>query len=365
MAGIPVRVDWTVLVIGGLLAISLATGVLPDLAPGFHDLAYWGAALALTGAFFGSLLGHELCHSVVARGVGIEVRDITLWLFGGVAAIEGEPKRPRDELLISLAGPAASFTFALASLVIAIALDSIGGSPLLVASAVWLATVNVVLAVFNLAPAAPLDGGRVLRAFLWHRRGDRTSAAISAARAGRVFAWVLIVTGVAEVLFGLPSGLWLVLLGWFLLSAAGAEETQVTVARDLRDVRVADVMTRDPVTIEADRTVADAIVDLLDRRFSTFPVTGRDGDLVGLVTLAGLKSVPPERRSWTPISDAAWPVDRLTIASPDEPLLAVLARLDDGGDGRVLVLREGRLVGIVSPSDVARAVRLAELERAA
>lgn len=365
MAGIPVRVDWTVLVIGGLLAISLATGVLPELAPGYHDLAYWGAALAVTSAFFGSLLGHEISHSIVARGVGIEVRDITLWLLGGVAAIEGEPKRPRDELMISLAGPAASFAFALASLVIAVVLDTFGGSPLMVASAVWLATVNVVLAVFNLAPAAPLDGGRVLRAFLWHRRGDRTSAVISAARAGRVFAWILIVTGLAEVLFGLPSGLWLVLLGWFLLSAAGAEETQVTVARDLQDVRVADVMSRDPVTIEADRTIADAIVDVLNRRFSTFPVTGREGDLVGLVTLARLKSVPLEQRAWTPISEAAWPVDRLTIAAPDEPLLAVLARLDDGGDGRVLVEQDGRLVGIVSPSDVARAVQLAELERAA
>ncbi len=361
--GIPIRANWTLLVIFGLLTWSLASVGLPELARGYSDLAYWAAAALTTAAFLGSLLVHELSHSVVAQRLGTPVHDITLWLLGGVSRIEGEPATPSDDLRIAVAGPAASVGIACLGFVAAFITRAAGAPQLIVGSLMWLASINVLLAVFNLMPAAPLDGGRVLRALVWRKTGDRTRAAITATRAGRAFAYVLVAVGITECLFVSVSGLWFVLLGWFLLTASRAEEMQIRLSADLAGVRVRDVMTPDPITVRdylsAERVLHDYV---LGRHCSSFPVVDHAGEVIGLVTLRQLRALSAHQRTVTRVGDIAVPRVRVPEASPDELLLDVLHRTLETDDGRILVYRDAHLVGIVSSTDVSHAVQVAEME---
>ncbi len=363
--GIDIKLDWSVLVIFWLLTWSLAAAGLPSLASGYSASEYWPAALATTVAFFAALLAHELAHCVVARHQGLPVRDITLWLLGGVSAIEQEPKTPSGDLRIAIAGPATSIVVGLAGLGAAALFSAAGVAGLLVACAAWLGSVNLLLALFNLIPAAPLDGGRVLRAIRWRQTGDRTRAAIDAAHAGRAFGFILIALGFLEFVLGADvSGLWLVLLGWFLLSASRSEEEQVRMTRGLGTTRVRDLMTADPITVRDDMSVDEVLHDyVLARHCSSFPVLDGAGRLAGLVTLGRLRSVPPSHRTSTRVSEIAWPVADITIATPDEPVLDVLGRSKAGGDGRIVVTRGDAVVGIVSPTDITRVLQFADVER--
>ena len=363
--GIPIKVEWTLLVIFWLLTWSLAASGLPTLAPGYGGAEYWLAAVATTALFFVSLLAHELSHSVVARSFGIEVHDITLWLLGGVSRIEGEATTPRRDFEIAIAGPAMSIACAIGSFIVAATFATIGMPALAVSCVVWLGSINLLLAAFNLAPAAPLDGGRVLRAWLWHRSGNRVQAAIRATQAGRVFGYVLVAAGFALFLGAADiSGIWFVLLGWFLLSASRAEEVQVRLADELGGVRVGDLMTPHPITVPYDTTVERVLHDyVLTHHCSTFPVLDGHGALVGLVTLRRLRQVMPGNRATTPIGAVAVPLAHVTTAAPEERVLDVLRRAMHSADDRILVLRDGALVGIVSPSDVTRALQVAELAR--
>ena len=364
--GVDIRVDWSILVIFWLLLWSLAAAGLPELASGYRTAEYWAAAGATTVAFFASLLAHELSHCVAARRQGLHVRDVTLWLLGGVSTIEEEPATPSGDLRIAIAGPAASLALGLASLAAAGLFAALDLPKLLTACAVWLGSVNLLLALFNLVPAAPLDGGRVLRAVRWHRTGDRTRAALDAARAGRVFGFFLVALGFLEFLLGTDvSGLWFVLLGWFLISASRTEEMQIHLTHDLATTRVSDLMTADPITVRDDTSVDAVLHDyVLARHCSTFPVLDAADRLTGLVTLGRLRSVPAQQRATTPVTAIAWPVADLTIATPDELIVDVFRRSMAGGDGRIVVCQGDTLIGIVSPTDVTRALQVADIRRA-
>lgn len=358
IAGIPVGINWSLLVIFWLITWGLADGRFPDQFPGHAAGSYWVAAVATALLFYGSLLAHELGHALVARRHGVAVDGITLWLFGGVARLTGEAASPRAEMRIAGVGPVVSLAVASAAGVTAVALDAVGAAELVVGSVAWLATINVILAVFNLAPAAPLDGGRILRAWLWQRHGDRVRASVASARSGRVFGYLLIGLGLVDFAVGAGiGGLWFVFLGWFLLDAARAEETHVLLRGALAGVRVRDVMTREPHPTP-DWLTLDAFLEehALRNRFSTFPAVDVDGRLTGLVTLTRIKAVPPERWRDTYVRDIARPLAELPTADPDEPMVELLGRLSGDPDGRALVVADGTLVGIISPTDVARAV---------
>jgi Zn-dependent protease/CBS domain-containing protein len=363
LLGIEIRIDWSVLVIFALVSWSLADSAYPDVASGYSTPEYWLAAVATSLLFFASLLAHEMSHSVMAQRLGIGVRDITLWLFGGVSRIEGDAHTPRDELRIALAGPAVSFAIAAGAIAVAIVLAAVDAPALLVAAAAWLGSINALLGVFNLAPAAPLDGGRVLRAWLWHRRGDRMSAAVSAARAGRRFGALLAGLGLLELFVGdSVGGLWFVLLGWFLITAARNEETQAIVIHELGAVRVRDIMTAQPITAPDDASVEDVLHKFMLRHCSAFPLVADDGAVVGLVTLARVRTVASGTRAATSARDIAWRLADVPTASPDDLLLDALRGAGPTGDGRLLVLgTTGELVGIVSPTDISRAIQVAEL----
>ncbi|HEX6969527.1 MAG TPA: site-2 protease family protein [Micromonosporaceae bacterium] len=364
IAGVPVGVNWSVLVIFVLIAFGLTATLLPNAYPGYPAWAYLLVGISAAFVFFAGLLAHEVSHAILAKRNGLEVGGITLWLFGGVAELRGEPRSPGADLRIAGVGPLVSLVIGLGFAVVAVGLALAGVEGLVVGAFSWLAGINVLLAVFNLLPAAPLDGGRVLRAALWKWRGDRTWAAIAAARAGRVFGVLLIVLGLWQFLIGAGfGGLWLALIGWFLIGAAAAEEQQARVGSALSGVRVRDVMTERPQTASPDLTVADFVDHyLFAYRHSTLPLA-EDGQPVGLVTLDRVRRVPAEQRAATPLREVACQADELVTAGPDEPLSDLLPRLSECSDGRALVVSEGALVGIVSPSDISRAVQRSSLRQ--
>lgn len=362
VAGVDVGLNYSVLAIFLLITLGLATGRFPALFPDQAQVSYWVAGLAAGMLFFVSLLTHEVSHAVVARHFGLEVDSITLWLFGGVAKLKGEAPDPAAELRIAGVGPLVSLVLAGAFWIVAVGLAAAGLPGLVADVFVWLAVINLMLAVFNVMPAAPLDGGRILRAFLWRRRGDRTSAAITAARAGRGFGWFVVGLGIVQLLYVGFGGLWLMLIGWFLTTAATAEEQHARIRRALADVRVADVMSHQPTTVPASLPIDRFVDDYVFRnRYSTFPLT-EDGDRpAGLVTLRRIKDVPVGERATTTVRDVACGLDDIPVVEPSEPLADLLPRMAGCSDGRALVVDDGRIVGLVSPADVMRRMELADL----
>ena len=362
IAGVPVGVNWSVLLIFALIWWGLSANLFPVSYPGRSVVAYVLAGLAAAVVFFLGLLAHEVSHAVVAKRNGLGVQGITLWLFGGVAELRGEARTPGAELRIAGVGPLVSLIIGAFFGVIAMALGLAGVHGLLLGVMAWLGGINLLLALFNVLPAAPLDGGRLLRAAVWKATGDRTRASVVAARAGWVLGVVLIGLGLWRFLSGTGfGGLWLALIGWFLIGAAGMEERQARVGSALRGIRVGEVMTPQPQTASGELTVADFVDNyLFAYRHTALPLT-EDGRPVGLVTLDRVRGVPSDQRGSTTLEAVACRADDLVLASPDEQLTDLLPRLSECADGRALVVTDGRLVGIVSPSDISRAVQRGHL----
>ncbi|TLW91101.1 CBS domain-containing protein [Saccharomonospora piscinae] len=358
VAGIRVGAHWSVLGILVILVVALGFRSWPVIVPGYAAVAYVAAAVVAALLFLVSLLAHELAHAVVARRQGVEVNDITLWLLGGLASLRSEAKTPGADLRIAAAGPLASVVAAAVFGALAWLLVVVDAPTLVVLVAAYLAVLNVVLAAFNLVPAAPLDGGRILRAALWAWRGDRDRAAWWSARAGRGFGIALILLGAWQLLFvGTGNGLWWVLIGLFVVTVAGAEEQQARLGSTLADVRVSEVMSADPDTTEGARSVHDFLHGvLLQRRHSAFPVVDEQGRVEGLVTLNRLRSVPLAQRATTTVREIAALLADVPVTEPDARLTDLLPALRDAADGRALVFDGDRLTGIVTPTDVSRAV---------
>ncbi|MET7331671.1 site-2 protease family protein [Nonomuraea sp. NPDC005650] len=361
IGGVRVGLNISVLVIVAILVFGLAFGRFPVVFPGYPRAAYLLAGLVAAVLFMASLLAHELAHAIMARHEGVEVSRITLWLLGGVAELRGEPRSPGADLKIAVVGPATSL---LCGVVFGALALLVSGATLVGGMFAYLSGVNVLLAVFNLIPAAPLDGGRVLRAILWARWRDRSRAAIAAARAGRWFGYVLIAVGFLQVVVGRGfDGLWLALIGLFLVNAASAEEQQTRLGTALHGVRVADAMSGNPVVAAPDETVSGLVDRVVMRhRLSTYPLVAPDGTFAGLVTLNRIRRVEPDRRATTRLADIACPPDEVPQAQPEEPLTELLARMEGAADGRAVVLDPaGRLIGLLTPTDISRTVQMADL----
>jgi Zn-dependent protease len=357
IAGIHVGLNWSLLVVAALIAWSLATSLLPSASPGQTSGAYWVAGVISAFVFLASLLAHELAHSVVASRRGIKVEGITLWLFGGVSRFSGESSSPGTQALYTFVGPLTSLVLGAVFYLIAIAIGG-GSHPGIVAATLsWLGYINLTLGVFNLVPAFPLDGGRLLQSLIWLRTGDRLRATRIAARIGMGFAYLLIAYGLATFVFAgsLIGGVWSVFLGWFLLGAARSEEAGGLIRQALSGVTVRDVMTPGPVQAPDNISVDEALHGyVLTSRHSTFPTHDASGRLSGLLTLAALKGVAPDVRATTLLKEIICPLDSVPTASPADPIANLLSPPDGCSEGRTLVVDGGRLVGIVSPSDINR-----------
>jgi len=362
IAGVAVGVHWSVLVIMALLINGLAVAILPTAAPGQPWPVYLLAAVAAAAAFLASLLAHEMAHALVAKRFGIRVERITLWLLGGVAELAGQPTTARADLLVAGAGPLTSLAAALGFGAAAVGAAGSGAPEIVTGAFGWLAVVNGMLAVFNMLPGAPLDGGRVLRALLWYRHGDQKRAALSAAHVGHGLGIALMVVGIAEVLFtGAFDGLWLTLLGWFLMSAAKAEATDVRYHCLLGRVQVSSVMHDRLVCGHPDQSVEDFNNTIaLHSTHRTFPLRDHAGHPMGVIRLAELSRIPIELRAHTPLARVALPIDSALVVKADQPLADVAAAIASRGLALV-VDGDGVLVGIVDTEDVTHASELAAL----
>jgi Zn-dependent protease len=361
LAGIQVGLHWSLAIVFVLIVWTLAGQVFPQVVPDQSQSDYWLASILAALLFYVSLLSHEMGHALVARRLGVKVEGITLWIFGGVARLSGDVATPGTEARIAVAGPVVSLVLAIAFGAVTFALDADGGPPLVEGACYWLAFSNATLLLFNLIPAFPLDGGRILRAWLWRRRGDRYRATSTAAWLGRASGFVMIGLGLlALFLQGAISGLWLIFLGWFLMSAARGEESHVLLLGALAGLRVGDVMTRDPVVAPGWITVEEFMRSYVPaQRAIAYPLKTFEGALDGLVTLARLAGVPPDARQITRVRDVGSGMSEVAQASSGEPVTAVLDRFGRTQEGQVLVIDGGTLVGLLSPTDITRALATA------
>jgi Zn-dependent protease len=365
IAGIPVGASWSALLIALLIAWSLGGQLLPAQVPGLAPAAYWLAGAAGAGLFLGSLLAHEVGHALVARRAGLRVRGITLWLLGGVAQLEDEPASPGDELRVAIVGPAVSLALAVGFGLVALALSAAGSPALVGVVAAWLALGNAALALFNLLPAAPLDGGRVLRGLLWRHHGNRVRASVTATRAGVWVGGGLIAYGLLGAFTGWGIGtLWTALVGWFLVTAARQERDHAVLGRGLAGLRADQVMTPAPAVAPAWFTVDAFLRNYVEPwRATLLPLRSFDGHPAGVVTAAALYAVPHDRRHIVRAGDVAIPMSALLVVAPDQPVGDLAARLA-GGRTVAAVVAGGQLLGIITVDDLARAAAQGERPRA-
>ncbi len=349
--GIDVRLDASWLLLAALVVWTLADGVFPELAPGLGRQTYWGMAAAGAAGLFASIVFHEMAHALVARRFGIAIRGITLFIFGGVAEMDGEPKSARGELLMALAGPLASTVLAGVMLALTAA---IGGTERGAADGVtwYLAIINGALALFNLIPAFPLDGGRVLRAALWAWQGDILKATRIAAGAGNLFGLALIVFGVVDILSGnFVGGMWRFLIGMFVRGAAETSYRQTVAERSFSGVSVAQVMTPDPIALAAEASVAEFVDHVYRYHHRVFPVI-RNGALVGQVGTQQAAAI--DRSLWpsVPVAEIAVPCRDEEVVDPALDAMAALTRMQRSGITRLFVVGKGRLIGVLGLRDL-------------
>ena len=358
--GFEVKLDLSWLLLALLISWSLGAGWFPSEYPGLSQHAYAWMGIAVAAGVFFSIVFHEFSHSIVARYFGMPIHGITLFIFGGVAELEQEPPDPKAEFLMAIAGPVSSFLLALILWLtgtVAVA----NGWPLPVVGVVTtLALINFTVAVFNLAPAFPLDGGRMLRAVLWHVRRDLRSATFTASQIGRGFGFALMILGFFVVLSGnLIGGMWWFLIGVFVRGAASSAYQQLVLRDAVSGQPVRRFMRSDPVTVEPAVSVADWVEDYIYRyHYKLFPVVD-DTRLLGCVTVEKLKSVSRDDWENTAVSELMEPCSVDNTVSADTDTMGLLSGiLQPGGRARFMVVEDDRLIGIISLKDLLELISL-------
>jgi len=370
--GIEIRLDSSLVLIFALVVYLLGSNVFPAWHPEWSTATIWITASAAGVLFFASVLAHELAHSLMSRRFGIEVRRITLFLFGGLAEIEEEPSQPRAELLIAIVGPMTSLVIGLcctylgASLAGADLVDlfpedaeaTLDGLSPLATLMLWLGPINIVLGVFNMVPGFPLDGGRVLRALIWWFTGDLAKATRIASDGGKLFGWMLMVLGVLQAVAGaVMNGLWLVLIGWFLSSAATASYRQLVARGLFKGVTARDLMRSRFEAVTPQMRVSEFVEEhLLQSPQLLWPVM-EDGQLVGLVTLDQVRGVPAGDRELVPLGQVMRTDVRAFALAPDAGAQQSLLALARHGTP-LAVIEGGQVIGLLSELDVLKWAQL-------
>lgn len=349
--GFNIKVDISWLFLATLITLSLATGYFPYKYPDLQQQIYWWMGLVGAAGLFASIVFHELSHSLVARRYGMPIRGITLFIFGGVAEMEEEPPTAKAEFFMAVAGPIASGVLALAFYGLTRAAS---GAPVAVVGVTeYLAFINMLLAAFNLVPAFPLDGGRMMRAALWYWKGDLRWATRVASDAGSGFGFLLIALGLVNLLGGnWVGGIWYGLIGLFIRGAAASSYMQMRTRQFFEGEPVSRFMIRDPIVAPADITVQQLLDDYIyGHHHDLFPVTS-DDRLLGCVGIAEVKTVPREKWDWTAVRDIMAGCSAENTISPDEDAVRALSLMRRTGNSRLMVVRDGRLVGLVTLKDL-------------
>jgi len=359
--GIPIRVHFSWLIVFGLITWSLSKYYLPSVAPELPGASYWvGGAVAALMLFISVAL-HELSHSFIALRYGLNIVSITLFIFGGVAQMKSEPPHPKAEFRMALAGPLSSFALSLLFFIV----HSLVKDQVTKAIFHYLYQVNLILGIFNLIPGFPMDGGRVVRAFMWNKTGDFFYATKKAAGFGQKIAVFFIVFGIFSIFVGFGGGLWLMLIGWFLHSAAQASYHQAGLQELLKDVKVKDIMVKDIVTISQDMTIETAVNDFfLKYGYGGFPVMD-NGKFAGILSLKEIKNVPKDRWKDTPVSQVFISSgEEMQVSGEDDAWKALELMLGED-KGRFAVMLKGNLIGLITRNGIAKYVQMrAELRGA-
>jgi Zn-dependent protease len=361
LLGVPIGLNWGVLVVCGLLFWSLAAVSLPAVAPRQPDGAYWFAAMIGVLAFLGSLVGHELGHSFIADRNGVRVVEITLWLFGGVAKLEGDADEPGAEFRIAAAGPAMSGLIAVVGGGTAWLVDALDGNRVLIGLLIWLAAINVVLAVSNLLPAFPLDGGRMLRSVLWRHSGRKAPATRRAAVIGQVLAALMVLGGIALMIwFSVWTGVWTLALGLFLFVAARSEWAASRPRPELMSAPVRHLGRRLPGPLGPSASVAELerVLDG-DPRAPLVPLLDDQGAMSAMVPRSSLARIPPAQRGVVPVRSLAEPLWGLPRVAPTDSVDDVIGRLGRGRSWWALVVNGDGVESVLCSEDVDDVVELA------
>ncbi len=358
--GIDIRLDPSWFIVAGLFAWSLSVQYFPGILPGQSQLLYVTLGVTAMLLFFGSLLLHELAHSVVAIGFGLKIESITLFIFGGVAGLKDEPDSARHEFLIAIAGPLMSFALGGIGLLLGGFLGGAGSIPAAALFA-YLGTINLVLAIFNLVPAFPMDGGRVLRAAIWHFRKDRVQATTVAARTGTMLGYGFMALGALSFFNGGGvSGIWLVFIGFFVVGTSRAAYQQQVIEAGLKGHRVAEVMTPAPVSVDPAVTLEDLVQDVMLARNVGFVPVVRDGQLLGYIDRHILHGVEKDKWAVTMVADVYERATPENTVPPDFPTVELVQKMTAGAPNKFLVAEDGRLRGVISINDVMSFVALSQ-----
>lgn len=359
--GITIEINFTWLIIFGMILWLVTQQELPGAAPDATTAELWITGIITTLLFFGSLLLHEIAHSVMANSLGAGVSRITLFLFGGVSQMKNEPNSPMSEFKIAIVGPLTSVVLGGVFIGLHFAIRAIGLSGVWAAALLWVGDINIALAIFNMLPAFPLDGGRVLRSILWGAWNNLERATHVASSIGRWFGYAMIGLGLLGIFAGNLNGLWFVGLGWLLSSAAAGSYQQMQLRNTLGGVHVHDIMSSPVQTIPGDVSLAEAAQDhFMTKRFSAFGVEDENGRITGLIRMKDLQGVLRDRWSYITVRDAMQPLDReaMMVRSDDEAVDAMM-QMARNDLGRLLVTDgSGEVVGIISLTDIQRLVKV-------
>jgi Zn-dependent protease/predicted transcriptional regulator len=355
--GIEIGLHYSWIVIALLIVFSLA-GHFRETNPNWGDGVVLATAIVTGVLFFAAIIAHELAHSLVAKTRGLPVRSITLFALGGVSQIEKEAADAKSEFWIAIVGPITSFLIGAALLALSAAQGWRGTetphSPVL-AMMVWLGYINLMLGVFNLIPGFPLDGGRVLRSIVWWVTKDAVRSTRIAARVGQGVATLFIVMGIYRLFSGAGfAGLWIAIIGWFLLDAAGASYAQVEVNERLRGVRVGDIMVRDCPTVDGRTNLQTFVEDFLLRTGRRCFIVAGNGVVEGIITAHEIKEIEPSVRPFKTVSDAMRPIDQLRTVTSDTPVAEVLETMGREDVNQLPVVSAGKLEGIITRGHVLR-----------
>lgn len=358
VAGIDIGVHSSWILAFFLITWSLAVGFFPTTYKGWNSSAYWTAGIIAALLLFASVLLHELAHSLVARSRGMAVSSITLFIFGGVSNLQEEPRQPMSEFVMAIVGPLTSLVLGGVFWVLARLIGAASIIPTAIASI--LAYINVSLAIFNLIPGFPLDGGRVLRSIIWGATKNLNTATNIAAGVGQFVGWGFIALGLYQVFTGnLLNGLWIAFIGWFLNGAADSSRREISMHEYLHGVHVKDVMDPTPECTSPDTLVNDVVQDIFFQRgYRAAPVCHND-EVIGIVTITDVKKLPQQKWADTPVTEIMARQPLYTVEKDDD-LSSALRLLAQYELNQLIVLDKGRLAGLLNRAHVIRYLQLSQ-----